>query len=124
MAAGGDARRAVDVAPDVPLLGKMRGAGMNAHAHRDRELRLRLGRSLDRAWRRRERDEEGIALRVHLDAAVTSERIPKYTPVLGERGGVPLGTELVQELRRTLDIGEEERHGAGGEGPHSFREEW
>ena len=36
-------------------------------------------------------------------------------PVLGERLGVALGAERVQELRRALDVGEEEGDGAGGE---------
>ena len=43
-------------------------------------------------------------------------------PVLGERVGVPLGAELVQELRRALDVGEEEGDRARGEiAPHVAR---
>ena len=35
-----------------------------------------------------------------------------YTPMLGERVGVPVA-ELVEQLRRPLDVGEQERDSAG-----------
>ena len=42
--------------------------------------------------------------------------------MLGERVRVRLGAELVQQLRRALDVGEEEGDGAGGEiAPHGDR---
>jgi hypothetical protein len=58
--------------------------------------------------------EEGISLRVNLDAAVGTERIAQETVVLGQGLGVALGTELVQEPGRALDVSEEEGDRAGG----------
>ena len=68
-----------------------------------------------RSRRRREGEEEGVALRVHLDPALGGARLPDHAPVLGERLRVALGAELVQQPRRALDVGEEEGDGAGGE---------
>ena len=76
MPGGGDARRAVDVDPDVALLGHDRLARVEPHAHADRpaaERRLPVGGGRDRVGGARERDEERVALRVHLDAAVPRE---------------------------------------------------
>ena len=48
-----------------------------------------------------------------------AERVAQNASVLGEDVAVALGAELVQQLRRTLDVGEEEGDGAGREiGPH------
>ncbi len=69
--------------------------------------------SLQRAGRAGERVEEGVALRVHLDAAVSAERLPQHAPVFDQGLVVRLGPELVQQLRRALDVREEERDGAG-----------
>ena len=76
-----------------------------------------LGRR-DRARGRREGDEERVALGVDLDAAVARAGLADHTPMLGQRFGVSLGSKLVQELRRALDVGEEERDGAGREVAH------
>ena len=81
--------------------------------HGERLLSVTRGR--DGIWRRGEGDEEGVALRVDLDAAVALERLAQHTPVFGQRLGVALGPKLVQQLRRTLDVGEEKRDGAGRE---------
>ena len=62
----------------------------------------------------RERDEEGVALRVHLDAVVPREGVADRAPVLGEEIGVGRPV-LLQQARRPLDVGEEERHRAGGQ---------
>ena len=43
---------------------------------------------LERASGEREREEEGIPLRVDLDPAVTSERLPEHPAVLGQHVGV------------------------------------
>ena len=69
----------------------------------------------ERPWRGREGEEEGVALRVDLDAALGGAGLPDHAPVLGERLRVPLGAELVQQPRRALDVGEEEGDGAGRE---------
>ena len=74
---------------------------------------MRGGRR-ERPGRRREGEEEGVALRVDLDAAVASARLADDAAVLGERLRVGLGAELVQQPRRALDVGEEEGDGAGG----------
>ena len=64
---------------------------------------------------RREGDEEGVALRVDLDAAVAREGLAQDAAVLGERLCVGLAPELVQQPGRALDVGEEEGDGSGGE---------
>ena len=64
---------------------------------------------VERAGRRRKREEERIALRVHLDAVRGRARVPDHATVLGQRLRVPLGAELVQQTRRALDVGEQER---------------
>ena len=83
----GDARGAVDVDADVALVGHERLAGVDPHAHADRaalERVARLGGGGDRVGGAREGDEEGVALRVDLDAAVRGERLPQRAAVLGE----------------------------------------
>ena len=54
-------------------------------------------------------------MRVDLRAALLRTRLAHDSPVLGERRRVLLGTELVEELGRAFDIGEEEGDGARGE---------
>src|SRR5262245_48724497 len=60
----------------------------------------------------RERYEEGVALRVHLDSTPGSKRRAQHTAVLAQRGRVLLGAQLVQQTGRPLHVGEEE-----GDGP-------
>jgi hypothetical protein len=108
----------VDVGPDVPAVRNEPGAGVHADANGDRpgrELGLRLlgGRQRGRGFP--ERGEERVALRVDLDAAVRFESLTEDTPVVGERVGVALGTELVEQARRALDVAEEEGDRAGRE---------
>jgi hypothetical protein len=116
VAAGGDAGRAVNVSADVALLSEMRRTGVEAHAHPDRagrEALERLPRRGERTRRGREGDEERVSLRVDLNPAVGAERAPHDPAVLGERLRVALSAELVQELGRTLHVGEEERDCSG-----------
>jgi hypothetical protein len=54
-------------------------------------------------------------LRVDLDPAVPRECISQDPAVLSQRICVPFGAELMKQLRRALDIGEEERDCARGE---------
>ena len=71
--AGRNPRRSVDVHADVALVGQERLARVDAHPDSDRpgcQRCLRLDRGGDGFARPRERDEEGVALRVHLDAVV------------------------------------------------------
>jgi hypothetical protein len=74
-----------------------------------------LGRRCQRAGCRRKRCEACISLRVHLDALARPARVSYDPSVLAERVGIALGAQLVQELRRALDIGEEKRDGSGRE---------
>ena len=69
----------------------------------------------------REGDEERVALRVDLDAAVRGEGRAQCTTVLGQRLRVRLRPERVKQPRRALDVGEEERDRAGRElGAHGL----
>ena len=109
----GDARPAVDVLADVALRRRGRRARVQAHAHADRscgEPLARGPRGLRGSARRRKRDEERVALGVDLDAAVRRRRLAHDPPVLGERLGVPSRPEGVEQARRPLDVGEEQRH--------------
>src|SRR5204862_2043017 len=51
--------------------------------------------------------EEGVALTVDLDPLVLCKGIAQENVVLGEQLAVALAPELLEELRRALDIGEE-----------------
>ena len=115
-----DPRSAVHVEPHVALVVDERLTRVQPHPHADRSGSQRvLSRSggRERVGRSCERDEEGVALRVDLDAVVRDERSPQCTPVLAERVGV-VGAELMQKLRRPLDVGEEKGDGAGGKRAH------
>jgi hypothetical protein len=119
---GGDAGGAVDVRSDVALLGEERRSGVQAAANLDRAGRERLGEGRgggERPRGGRKGEEEGVALRVDLHPALSSAGLADDPAVLGERLGVTLLPELVEEPRRALDVGEAEGDGAGGEvGPH------
>ena len=72
------------------------------------------------AGRCREREEEGVSLRVDLDATVVGTRLAYHRAVVGERVRVPLRAELVQQRRRAFDVREDEGDGAGRKlGPHA-----
>jgi hypothetical protein len=49
------------------------------------------------------------------------EGVANDAAVLLEHVRVPLCAELIEELRRALDVREEQRHGAGWEVPHADR---
>jgi hypothetical protein len=88
---------------------------MQPHAHADGavdEHSLAVNSRGDGVRRAAERDEEGIALCVHLNAVVIRERGPKETPVFMQRVRVGV-TELVQELGGSLDVREQEGNYAG-----------
>src|SRR5207247_9789343 len=79
-------RSSVRIDSDVSLVCHERLARVNSHANADRLAQRFLalsggGQSVRRA---RERDEERVALRVHLDSAVARERLPERAPVLGQ----------------------------------------
>ncbi len=122
VAARGDAGGPVHVHPDVASVGQVRRAGVDAHADPDRacgKALERRGRRLERSGRSRERDEERVTLRVDLDTPLGAERLTQEAAMLRQSVGVRVGAELVQQLRRALDVGEEKGDGAGREiAPH------
>jgi hypothetical protein len=64
------------------------------------------------SWRSRERDEERVAVRADLHAAVASKRIAQNAAVPPKLSGIPLGAKLLEQPGRPLHIGEEESDGA------------
>src|SRR5262249_53129567 len=123
----GDAGRANDVEPEVALFAHVRLAGVEAHAHpqlasvRPRvvvQRTLRVDRGRDRIARPREREEERVALRVHLRAAAVAEGLAHEPPVVARDLPVALVPELLQETRRALDVGEHEGDGPAGQLRH------
>ena len=115
-----DPCREMDVDPDVALAGRDGRSRVDAdpHAHGPRlEPLASLARRRERLVRRAEDVEERVALRVDLRAAVPLERLPQDAPVLAEHGRVAVA-ELVQELGRALDVGEEEGQPAVGQLAH------
>jgi hypothetical protein len=107
----GDACRAVNVETDVAVVDRDRLAGVQAHPDADRrggERFLNVLCARHSLARRGEDAEEGVALRVDLDAAVRRDCCADQPVVLLERLGVGLGAELRQGAGRPLDIGEEE----------------
>src|SRR2546423_13074309 len=111
----------MDIDADVALLGHERLAGVDSHSHADRagpEGALAGLRGGEGVLRARERDEEGVSLRVDLDAAVTLEGLPQHAAVLGEDVRVSIA-QLLQQAWRALDVGEEEGDGAARELAHA-----
>ena len=116
VAAGGDARGAVDVVSHVALIGQKRRSAVQADpdVHRTGRKRIREGGGRgERPRSGREGKEEGITLRIHLDPALSRAGRANDPAVLGEHICVALRAERVQEPRRALDVGEEERDSAG-----------
>jgi hypothetical protein len=118
--------RAMDVDPNVVRVHDQRLAGVDAHAdaYRDAvrpavlgERLLNLGGGGDGIASVGERDEEAVALRVDDAAAVLVARLAHEPPVPGQNLCVAV-TELVQQARRALDVGEEKGDRAGREFAH------
>ena len=63
----------------------------------------------ERRPRAREHDEERVALAVDLDAVMRRERAAEELVVLRQHGGVAVTAEPVEDPRRALDVGKEER---------------
>ena len=90
---------------------------MQAHPHPHRPAReraLRLSGRRHRVGRTRKGDEERVALRVDLDPVVPPPRLPQRAAVLGKHLRIPVA-QLLEQPRRPLDVGEEERHRPGRE---------
>jgi len=116
-----DPRRPMHVGAYIPLLGHDRLACVETHPHAHGSLGERvlgLTRSGDRIAGARERDEERIPLRVHLDPAVPQESLTQQAPVLREHLRIPLA-ELVQKAGRALDVREKQSDGSARKLPHA-----
>ena len=112
----------VHVPAHVTFLGQMRGTGVQADPHPDRPRGEQGGERLRRRERSRsgrEGEEEGVALRVDLEAALGGAGRADHAAVLGERLGVPRGTELMKQPCRALHVREQKGDGARRElAPH------
>ena len=129
VAGGHDSRRPMHTEPVVTaVFGDVRLAGVHPHPHAQlgadgplvrgkRALRGRRGRGC--VARAGEDVEAGVPLGVHLLAPVRSERLAQQPTVLGEDRAVAVA-QLLQQVRGTLDVAEEERHGAGRELGHAI----
>ncbi len=113
-----DPRRDDDVHADVPLVAELGLARVNADPEtvrlvggprlgRERALDLRGGS--DRITRTCEREEDAVAGPVDLGAVVLDGGRAHELPHAGASRGEPLAEE-VQQARRALDVGEEQRH--------------
>ena len=112
----GDARGAVHIDTDIALGSEHRLACVNSHSnsnHAALKSALTVTRSIESIACARERDEEGVSLRVHLDARVIREGSPQHTSVRRESMDI-LVAELVEQTSRPLDVGEEEGDSPGG----------
>jgi hypothetical protein len=111
----------MNIGANVTLFGEERRSGVHAHPQsyrpRGEPLRDRL-RSLDRAPRVRERQEERISLGIDLDAAAPRRLCSNKLPVLGKRVGIRLSSELTKNACRSLDVREDECHNSGREITH------
>jgi hypothetical protein len=101
----------MDVDSDVTLVGHVWPTCVKAHANAGRASCERVAdalSSLKRGGRRGECNEEGVSLRIHFDATPLGERHPQHPSMLRQRLGVRLPAQLMQELGRALNVGEEQ----------------
>ena len=117
-----DACRAMDGKPGVPAVSSRGLARVQTHPDLDLGTRrpgmgtkgeLTLDCGQQRLTRARERDEERIALRVDLVAAVGVERLPEQALMVAEDRAVVI-TQPLHQPRRSLDVREKEGDDAGG----------
>jgi hypothetical protein len=112
---GGDPRRAVHVEADVALDIFHRLARVEAHPHAHgpvRQRELRVGRGRHRIGCPREGNEERIARRLDFDSAMPRPHPPQHTVVLRKHACITVA-ELLQQVRRALDVSKEERDRPG-----------
>jgi hypothetical protein len=117
----GYARSPVNVHPDVALVRPQRLTCVDPNANPNRsscELALSVGGRSDCIARTGEGNKERVTLRVDLGAPVLGESLSQDSAVVGEDGCVVI-TEVVEQLRRALDVGEEEGDGPGGQLGHT-----
>ena len=116
MRGGADARREMETEAEVALLLHSGLAGVEAHPHAELlavgpcvagERALGGSGGGNRVARPPEDDEEGVALRAHLLAAVFREGRPHQRPVVGQDLRVAVA-KPPEQPRRSLDVAEEE----------------
>src|SRR5262245_1183266 len=108
----------MDVCSYVALVRQQRCPRVEADTDADRTGRENIcegQRCIERSRCRWKREEEGVALCVDLGGALRSARLANDAAMLGERLGVRLRAELLQQPGRPLHIREEERDRTGGE---------
>jgi hypothetical protein len=123
---GADARCPHHVESDVSLLVDRGLSRMQADPHTNGDTGRPLGggmcplgvdRSRESVPRTREDEEERVSLCIHLDTVASRKRVTDDPPVAGEHLAVVVAQPF-QELRRVLDVGEDERDGACGQVGH------
>jgi hypothetical protein len=95
---------------DIVPLHHVDGAGVHAHSHSEHPLRQSLlggGGRAERLHGAVERSEEGIPLRPELHPVVRGDRLAQHLQMLRQGLPIGLGSELLEQARRTLDIGEQ-----------------
>ena len=124
---GGDARGADHVQARVALLAEVGDAGVEAHPHLDDEpvgpgvvadLLLSGHRGLEGGLHLGEHRGELVPRRVHLGAAGRGDLRAEQPADVRDHRGVRAAGRL-DEARRALDVGEQERDGAGGQRLHA-----
>ena len=119
MSSSGDACPEMNIVADVAFSGEKWRACVKPDPDANCAVRGELlGELHGRAQRSgggRESEEERVSLSVYLGAVVTPTGFADDAPVLGEGLGVPTRAELHEKLRRSLNVREEERDGAGRE---------
>ncbi|MDQ4036084.1 MAG: hypothetical protein M3153_09145 [Chloroflexota bacterium] len=101
MRGGGDARCLVDVEAEIVAISRDRPPSVDPHPHPEwsvGECVLGLGSRTHGPGRTREHGEDGIALRIHLNAVMGRERVAQDAAVRRQRLGIDSRAELVEEL--------------------------
>ena len=112
---GRNSRSTMDVHPHVSLVREQRLASVQADAHAQRHVQDRVVGSTggsDRSASRLERDEERVALRIDLDAAVPLPHTTQRNAMDIQRQRVVRSPEPAQQRGRTFDVREQEGHGS------------
>ena len=91
----------MDVVPDIALLAHKWRPRVDADAHADRPVACQSLREVrgggESAGRRGEGKEEGVSLRVDLDAAVSGAGLPNDRTVICKRRRILLRAQLAQQ---------------------------
>jgi hypothetical protein len=118
-----DACRQVHVQPDVRRRIESGLASVDAYSNPDPRFLESGRRLLDRGERldcRTEGVKEAVAGSVHLVACVARAGRPDDAPLLVKDSEIRVATELVQQPRRALHVGEDQRHRPRGLRDHLY----